>query len=155
MLAKAVLPFAVLFILSGCGKQAHESGDATTGVRGEGFTFEVPQAWRVTRPRGAVVAKSGSRLVSVTTFPLRTAYDPDRFDAVAKTLDTVAGRLAKAAGTTVSESETTTIAGRKTRAYRYGSKRIAFVLEGAREYQLFCAPAADACDLLFESFTLS
>ena len=48
-----------------------------------------------------------------------------------------------------------TVANRKVRAYRYGDKRIGFVLVGKREYQLFCRHAATACDLLFSSFTLA
>jgi hypothetical protein len=155
LLAKAVLPFAVLFILAGCGGTRHETGIPTAGVRGEGFTFQVPAGWHVSRPTGAVVAKSGKNVVSVTVFTLRKAYDPAQFGAVAKTLDSVVARLAKAAGTTVSDSESTTIGDRKSRSYRYGSKRIAFVLEGVREYQLFCSTDAAACDVLFSSFSLS
>ena len=154
MLAKAVLPFALLFILSGCGGAAQKTRGPTAGVRGQGFTFEVLQGWRISRPRDAVVARDGKGLVSVTVFPLRKAYDPARFDDVVKALDSVAARLATAAHSSVSESESITVADRKTRAYRYDGKRIAFVLEGAREYQLFCSPDSDACDLLFESFSL-
>jgi len=116
--------------------------------------LQVPQGWRISRPRGGIVARNGDSLVSVTVFPLRKAYEPAQFDVAAKALDRVAGRLAAAAGARLDERETTTIADRKTRAYRYGGKRIAFVLEDAREYQLFCAPAGAACDLLFESFSL-
>ena len=53
------------------------------------------------------------------------------------------------------------VAGRKTRAYRFGSMRIGFVLEGRNEYQLLCRLAAGrkdkdgACALLFESFELT
>jgi hypothetical protein len=156
LLANAVLPLAVVFILSACGGGAErQTSEATVGVRGEGFTFEVPQGWTVARPRDAVVAKHGSALVSVTRFPLVKPYDPTRFAAVAKELDSVAGRVAKAVGSTVSRSETTNVAGRRVRAYTYGDRRIGFVLEGKREYQLFCAHAESACDLLFTSFALA
>ena len=60
---------------------------------------------------------------------------------------------------------TTTVDGRKIRAYRYtgggGSMRIGFVLDGTREYQLFCRLPAEAtdpaagCALLFDSFKIS
>jgi hypothetical protein len=155
LLAKAVLPFALLFILSGCGGSSQKSGPTGTGVRGPGFRFEVPAGWTVRRQAGAVTAHHGGQLVSVTRFSLRKPYDPGRFDEVAKTLDSVADRLAKAAGSTLSESETTTVADRKVRAYRYGTRRIGFVLDGRREFQLFCTQTGDACDLLFSSFTLT
>lgn len=156
MLAKAVLPLALLFILSACGASKQETRTTSIGIRGKGYTFDVPQGWRVSRPPGAVVARSGRALVSVTRFPLRKPYSPDQFDVVTKALDAVADKLAKAAGTTVSARQTTTVAGdRKIRAYDYGGRRIGFVLVGRDEYQLFCAPAGDACDLLFRSFTLT
>jgi hypothetical protein len=123
-------------------------------VRGAGFTFQVPQGWSVSTPGDAVVAKHGSALVSVTRFPLLKAYDPATFGTVAKQLDRVAAQLAKQAGGTLDSKETTTVAGQRVRTYRYGSKRIGFVLDGRREYQLFCSQAGDACDLLFSSFTL-
>jgi hypothetical protein len=124
----------------------------TVGVRGEGFTFRVPGGWRVSAPRDSVVARSGSALVSVTRFPLLKAYDPANFGAVAKQLDRIATQLA---GGSLDAKETTTVAGERVRAYRYGDQRLAFVLDGRREYQLFCRRAGDACDLLFSSFKLS
>jgi len=124
-------------------------------VRGNGFLFELPQGWTVERPPKSVVGKHGSELVSVTRFDLRKAYDPKQFGGVAKTLDSVAARLAKAAGTTITDSKTATVAGEKIRAYRYGGKRIGFVLDGKREYQLFCGRDGEGCELLFDSFTLS
>src|SRR3954468_7763090 len=87
LLAKAFLPFALLFILSGCGGSTGTTAQETIGVRGNGFVFELPQGWTVERPPNAVVGKRGSELVSVTRFDLRKAYDPKTFDAVAKTLD--------------------------------------------------------------------
>jgi hypothetical protein len=124
-------------------------------VRGTGFTFDVPEGWNVSTPKDAVVARHGSALVSVTRFPLLKPYDPAEFGAVAKELDRVAGQLAKQAGGSLDAKETTTVAGRKIRAYRYRGNRIGFVLDGRREYQLFCKQAGDACDLLFSSFQLS
>jgi len=164
-LAKAVLPLVLLFILSACGGSAKVDRSPTEGVRGDGFTVLVPQSWHVTRPREAVVARSGGYLVSVTTFKLEKAYDPGRFGAVTKELDGVVEKLAGQAGAKVTERMTTTVDGRKIRAYRYtgggGSMRIGFVLDGTREYQLFCRLPAEAtdpaagCALLFDSFKIS
>lgn len=97
-----------------------------------------------------MVAKHGTALVSVTRFPLLKEYDPARFGAAAKELDRIAARLDPRA-----RGETVEVAGRKVRSYRYGDRRIGFVLEGKREYQLFCVRAAAACDLLYSSFQLS
>jgi hypothetical protein len=155
LLARAVFPLAVLFILSACGGAKRQEAPPTTGVRGEGFTVQVPQGWTVTRPPAGVTARHGAGLVSVSVFPLLKSYDPAKFDAAAKELDGVAARLAKQAGTTLTRSATVTVANRKVRAYDYGARRIGFVLVGKREYQLYCAHAATACDLLFSSFTLA
>lgn len=124
------------------------------GVRGDGFSVEVPRGWEVERPRDALVARSGGSLVSVTRFPLRKPYDPAKFEAAAKELDRLAAQLARRAGSSVSSSETVEVSGRKVRAYRYGDNRIGFVLEGSREFQLYCVRATAACDLLFSTFTL-
>ena len=122
----------------------------TIEVRGSGFTFEVPRGWTLTRPPGAVVARRAGELVSVTRFPLVKPYDPENFAAVTKELDRVAARLDPKA-----KGETVDVADRKVRSYIYDDKRIAFVLDGKREYQLYCAHAGGACDLLFSSFALS
>ena len=91
-----------------------------------------------------------------TVLPTRKPYSPAQFDTAARALDAVVEKLAKAARSTVSERQTTTVAGdRKIRTYRYGGKRIGFVLVGRVEYQLFCAPDGAACDLLFTSFRLT
>jgi hypothetical protein len=156
LLAKAVIPVAVLFILAGCRGSTAQTTTTGTVVSGSGFTVEVPQGWTVSRPRATVVGRHGGEIVSVTRFSLRKPYDPGQFDAVAKTLDAVVARLAKAAGGAVEKSVTTTVSGRKIRAYDYDNgKRIGFVLDGSSEYQLYCARGGDACDLLFGSFQLT
>jgi len=109
----------------------------------------------VARPPTGMTARRGAGLVSVSVFPLVKAYDPAKFAAAAKELDGIAARLAKQAGAPLTRSETVTVGNRKVRAYSYGSDRIAFVLVGKREYQLFCERAQAACDLLFSSFTLA
>ena len=97
---------------------------------------------------------AGSR-VSVTTYTLQKPYSPALFAAAAKELDRVAAKLAAAAGGTLSQKQTITVAGEKIRAYRFGTMRIGFVLAGQREYQLLCEKPGDACTLLFKSFTLT
>jgi hypothetical protein len=165
LLVKALLPVAALFILSACGGSPKPDLALTQGVRGPGFVVQVPQSWHVTRPANGVVARKGNFRVSVTTFPLLKRYEPGMFDAVARELDGVAAKLASQAGGKVTERVTTTVDGRKIRAYRYtgGSTetRIGFVLDGKREYQLLCevpTGASDpdgACTLLFDSFSVT
>jgi len=154
LLAKAVLPLVVLFILSACGGSSRETVAQGVQVRGNGYSFERPRGWGMERPANGAVARHGDELVSVTRFPLRKAYDAALFDEVAKELDRLAGRLADRAGTSLAASETVTVAGRKIRAYRYGDERIGFVLQGTHEYQLYCVRAEAACELLFSTFTL-
>jgi hypothetical protein len=155
LLAKAVLPLALLFILAACGGSKQGQAPATVGVHGPGFTFEAPQGWRVVRQADGTVARRGKALVSVSRFPLLKTYDPAEFAAVTKELDRLATRLARQAGEKRATGQTTSVAGRKVRSYRYGNRRVGFVLEGKREYQLFCEPVGAACDLLYSSFTLS
>jgi len=76
LLAKGVLPFALLFILAACGGSKQGETPATVGVHGPGFTFEVPAGWTVTTPSNGAVARRGRAVVSVTRFPLLKAYDP-------------------------------------------------------------------------------
>ena len=129
-------------------------------LHGSGFTFSVPGGWSI---RGET-ARSDGATVSVTRYTLLKPYDPARFAAAAKELDGVAAQLAKQAGSTLSERATLTVAGRKTRAYRYrrgdDDVRVGFVLEGTREYQLLCrlpggTDRDGACELLFRSFALT
>jgi hypothetical protein len=98
------------------------------------------------------------------TFTLLKPYDPSLFAKVTAELNRNAAKLAAQAHGTLTEKVTTTVSGRKVRAYRYTADgfntRIAFVLDGKREVQLLCrAPAGSAdpdgsCSLLFRSFTL-
>jgi hypothetical protein len=155
LLAKAVLPLALLFILSACGSSKRQTPQSTVQVRGPGFAFQALPGWHVSTPGKGAVARRGAEVVSVTRFSLLKPYDPAKFGAVAKELDRVAAQLAKQAGASLDDMETITVDGRKVRVYGYGGKRIAFVLDGRREYQLFCVNAGDGCDLLFHSFALS
>jgi hypothetical protein len=165
LLAKALLPIALLFILAGCGGSATTQAAATKIVTGQGFRFEAPAGWRVSRPQDAVRGRNGSALVSVTSYKLLKPYDPELFDQAAAELDRSVKRLVQQAGGTLVETKTTEVAGRQVRDYRYVAKgfatRLGFVLEGKREWQLLCRARAEdddpdgACKLLFETFTVS
>ncbi|HZR94810.1 MAG TPA: hypothetical protein VFA56_03900 [Gaiellaceae bacterium] len=94
--------------------------------------------------------------MSVAVFTLLKPYDPAKFPAVTRELDRVASRLAARSGRPLAKKETVTVAGRRVRAYTYGTTRIAFVLDRKTEYQLLCErAAAAACDLLFRTFALA
>jgi hypothetical protein len=131
----------------------------------------VPNGWSVSRTSSSVSARApggpDGPLVSATAFRLAQPYSPALFPQAAKELDGVAAQLAHASHGTVTASETTTVDGRKVRAYRFTAHptgrpatddRIGFVLAGRHEYQLLCsAPAGGgdpdgACALLFASF---
>jgi hypothetical protein len=106
----------------------------------------------------SLVATDGRELVSVTRFPLLKEYDPANFEAASAELDRIADQLAARGGGKVTKRETTTVDGRKIRAYRYTSKgkpnRIGFVLVDKTEYQLICSGAiGTGCALLFSSFS--
>jgi hypothetical protein len=155
LLARALLPLALLFILAACGSGTKAHLVSTRVVRGPGFTFSAPVGWGTSRTPQAVIVRSGKSRISVTTYTLQKPYTPALFAAAARELDGVAARLAAAAGTALSEKQTLTVAGEKIRAYRFGTMRIGFVLVGKREYQLFCQDAGGACGLLFKTFTVS
>jgi hypothetical protein len=162
----------VPLLASSCGGSAppHATGTSHT-VTGPGFTFAVPHGWTATRTGAAVAAgppgdKEGP-LVSATAYRLAKPYSAALFPRAARELDAVTAKLARASGGTVTERTTTTVDGRRIRAYRFTAHpagrpstddRIGFVLEGRHEYQLLCrAPAGagdpdGACALLFGSF---
>jgi predicted Zn-dependent protease len=162
LLAKALLPLILLFILAACGGSAKPKAAATAQLRGPGLRFSAPSGWTIRRTATSVSAVKGEARVSVTLFRLLKPYAPALFGRAAKELDGVAAKLAAQEGSTVEERETTTVDGRKIRAYRFASDtvqtRIGFVLVGRREYQLLCegpagTPDPDgACALLFSSF---
>jgi hypothetical protein len=152
--ARVVLPLALLFILSACGGGTKTPPLSTRLVRGPGFSFAAPGGWRTTRTQHAVASSGGGAQVSVTTYTLQKAYRPALFAAAARELDRVASQLAAEAGQKLTERETVEVAGRKIRAYRFGTMRIGFVLVGRREYQLLCRQPGAACTLLFDSFSV-
>jgi hypothetical protein len=124
-------------------------------IRGPGFSFSAPAAWRTSRTPRAVAVQSGRSRISVTTYTLQKPYTPALFAAAAKELDGVAAKLAAAAGTPLTRKQTVDVAGEKIRAYGFGTTRIGFVLFSRQEYQLLCEDAGNACTLLFKSFTVS
>jgi hypothetical protein len=164
LLAGVSLPLAVLFILAGCGNSTKPQPAPVKHLQGPGFGFSVPAGWTVRRETGLLAAQSGTATVSATTFTLLKPYDPSLFAKVTAELDRNAAKLAAQAHAKLTEKATTTVAGRKVRAYRYTAggyaTRLGFVLAGKREVQLLCrAPAGSAdpdgaCGLLFRSFTL-
>ncbi len=139
-------------------------------MAGPGFRFSVPAGWTVQRTLRAVAARRGSALVSATTFTLLKPYSPALFSRAAKELDGVAAKLAAQSKGKLTERATTTVDGRRIRAYRFTGRpstgapyeeRIGFVLQGRREVQLLCQAASGAgdpdgaCALLFASFRLA
>jgi hypothetical protein len=164
LLATVCLPLAVLFILAACGGSTKPHPATAKRVHGPGFAFSVPAGWTVRRGSGLLAARSGNSAVSATNFTLLKPYDPRLFAKVAAELDRDAAKLAAQAHGKLTEKVTTTVAGRKVRAYRYTAggfdTRLGFVLQGKREVQLLCrTPAGSvdpdgACSLLFRSFAL-
>jgi hypothetical protein len=164
LVVRAVLPAALVFILSACGGPAPSRAVSTHRLGGPGFTFSAPESWRVAHTQRGVVARSGGYLVSVTRFQLEKAYRPAQFDAATKELDRLASQLAAESGGTVTRRETVTVDGESVRAYRYSGKhaqtRIGFVLRDRSEFQLLCrsppgagADRDGACALLFGTFS--
>jgi hypothetical protein len=140
-----LVPLALLSILAACGGSGKHAGPARVVV-GRGYTYSAP-------------ASSSAATVSVSVFRLRKHYVSAQFAAAAAELDRVAAKLVADSHGKLTESVTATIAGRRARAYRYSTSkselRIAFVLAGLHEYELFCRDASDsACALLFSTFSL-
>lgn len=160
-MARALVPLTLLFILAACGGGAQSKAAPARVLHGTGFSFSAPKAWRSTISARIVRASAGGSEVSVRTFPLLKPYRPAEFAAVTKELDRDAEHLAAQAGKPLETRETTTVAGMKIRAYRYGTTRIGFVLVDRLEYQLLCRLGPDgsdpdgACAMLFSSFTLT
>jgi hypothetical protein len=139
-------------------------------VAGPGFRFSVPVGWTVQRTLRAVGARRDSAIVSATVFTLLKPYSPALYARAASELDGVAAKLAAQSNGEVTERTTTTVDGRRIRAYRFTGRphegaaydeRIGFVLRGRREVQLLCQAASGAgdpdgaCALLFATFHLA
>jgi hypothetical protein len=166
LLARAVVPLALLFILSACGgSTAPPPASTAKVVTGAGFRFSVPDGWKVVRSDAAVTARNGDALVSVTTYKLLKPYNPSMFGRVSDELDRSVANLAKQAKGTLVEKKTIKVGGRKIREYRYVARgfasRLGFVFERKTEWQLLCRARAEepdpdgACALLFDSFSVA
>jgi hypothetical protein len=160
---QAVLGLTLL-VVSGCGGAAAQKGYT---VRGTGYSFEAPADWGVSRRGREVQAAQGTRLISVTHFPLLRPFRPGLWGKVVPELDRAAAAVATQQQGTVNDSRDVTIAGRQARRYviaytREGKQlveRIAFVLRGKNEYLLLCryerGGETEACDGLLTSFKLA
>ena len=138
-------------------------------MQGTGYTFSAPGSWQVirtARQTQAVAGEGSLALVAVSRLPLRRAAGPELASAVVADLDRAADQLARQHHGSLTDSATETIAGRDARRYKVaydlrGEKVIealAFVLRGKTEFLLLCryeqSQPGEACDLLFNSFTL-
>jgi hypothetical protein len=153
-----------LLVVSGCGGGAGQKGYT---VRGTGFTFAAPADWGVSRKGPEVQAVQGTKLISVTRFPLQRRFRPELWNKVVPELDRAAAAVATQQKGTVIDSRTANVSGQKARRYdvAYTSdgkelvERIAFVLRGKIEYLLLCryerGGSTDACDGLLTSFKLA
>ena len=158
-------------ILAGCGGAASPEAQE---LRGPGFSAEAPGGWELSRPPRTVAADNpdGPESVSVAQFRLAKRFQPSLWPAAVVELNDVAARLAERIGPTavVERSGQATIAGRRARTYEIAYTRqsrrlvdrVAFVLDGRREYQLTCRidvdhanAGTDACERLRSSFRLT
>jgi hypothetical protein len=149
-------------LVAGCGGASRPTSQT---VQGDGFGFQAPLAWRVSRSSGSTAASSGPvDRVEVLRFRLEKTYRPALFAATARELDGVIARIAAQLHGRVVSSSTVELDGRRARSYRllYGAgkaQEIAFVLDGEIEYELLCRKRSSeppvACTELFGSFTLT
>jgi hypothetical protein len=149
-----------LLILAGCGGAGAEKSQV---VAGNGYRFDAPGAWEVTRTVRKTAASDGDvDRVEVTTFRLMRAYRPALFEAAAKELDGVAAQLARELKGKVTGKNTIRVDGRRSRTYRIeydgNMQELTFVLDRRREFQLLCRRDAegdrDACVQLVETFAV-
>jgi hypothetical protein len=161
----AVLAGALLFA-AGCG-----GGGGTQPreqiVRGDGYTFTAPAGWSVSRHGREQRVAQGTRLVSVTLYPLERRFRPALWQRVVPELDRAAEGVARQQHGSVAESRTLTISGLQARRYDIEYEldgkplveRIAFVLRGKSEYLLLCryerGGDTGVCDRLLTSFKLA
>jgi hypothetical protein len=149
-------------LLAGCGGPSRPTSQS---VQGDGFGFQAPPAWRVSRTASSAAASSGPvDRIEVLRFRLEKTYRPALFAAAARELDGVIERIAAQLHGRVVSRSTVELAGRRARSYRllYGAgktQEIAFVLDGETEFELLCRrrssePSA-SCTQLFTSFALT
>jgi hypothetical protein len=134
-------------------------------VSGAGYRFEAPGDWRVQRSGRTLsaVPAEGEAAISVTSFRLARPFRPALWKQAEEELDDVADRLAAELEGVVESRATIRIAGRRARNYHFSgardaTRRIGFVLDETREYQLLCrgdAAEGRPCDRLFTTFALT
>lgn len=162
----------VVLAAAGCGGGGAEEPQM---LQGTGFSVTVPARWETEvglRRVRATPSEDAAERVEVATFRLARAYRPELWSKVVGELDGVAAQLADRLGTEAARSpgRTVVLSARRARVYDIAYdhdggrrlERIAFVLDGRREYQLLCRWDADdpeegteACRLLFSSFKLA
>jgi hypothetical protein len=157
-----LLTLGPLCLLVGCGA-SHKPAPSGQQVQGNGFVFQAPLSWAVTKTASEALASSGSDTVGVLRFRLEHPYHPALFAAVTRELNADARRLAAQGAGRVVVGSTIELIGRKSRAYNlaYGRvklRKIAFVLVGDTEYELLCqrlrGESTSPCRQLFGSFAL-
>jgi hypothetical protein len=154
--------------LAGCGSGGGSDAAPTElrRVRGDGYSFDAPAAWRVVRRHRSLEARrpDGVELVRVTVFPLARPFRPALWDEAVTALDRSADGLAAQLDGRVHERATVTVGAGRARRYVIRFQRddaevaeeFTFVLHGRREYQLVCRREAGrelaACRRLASSF---
>jgi hypothetical protein len=152
----------LVLLVAGCGGEASDR-PATQEVRGTGYVFNAPQGWEVTRAGRSITASaSDGEAVSVTRFRLNRPFGPKLETQVKRELDRVTGKLAAKLRGSVESSRRTRIGGRPAWVYEFvemsdGTREIAFVFAGRREYQLLCRGSrrSPGCRLLLRTFALA
>jgi hypothetical protein len=146
-------------LLAACGGAG---GGDTQVVRGRGYTFEAPAAWKLVRTPRALGAQGGDvELVQVTRLPLARAYTRDLFDRVVPELDRAANAVAAEVDGKVT-SRTIEVLDERVRQYdlTFDGKleQLTFVLRGKTNYQLLCRRDEDGdhdpCANLVRSFSI-
>jgi len=146
--------------MAGCGG----GSKPPVAVQGDGYRFDAPAGWTVTRTSTSVEATHGNEAVSVTTFRLKKPFRPSLWKEAVAELDGVAAKLAAELQGSVAASRTVEAGGTTARQYELAFtkdgdrlvEQITFVLRGRREYELLCRHRAGkdepACAQLVVSF---
>jgi hypothetical protein len=154
----ALVLLAAVMFAAGCGGSSGTEA-ATKQVSGEGFRFRAYSDWQVHHRVRLVEARDGSAIVSVSFAPLPRPFDESLWKQVVPEIDERARQLAAATGAKLQSSATETISGRRGRVYRLAHqgtpRRLGFLLDGRRQYVLYCRNSDAACDVLFRSFKLT
>jgi hypothetical protein len=154
----ALVLLGAALLVGGCGGGSG-GAVATKQVVGEGFRFRTYADWQVRHRVRLVEARDGNSLVSVSFAPLPRPFDESLWKRVVPEIDARAKELAAATGSTVESTATEQISGRRGRVYRLtrrgAPRRLGFVLDGRRQYLLYCRNSDAACDVLFQTFRLT